>query len=194
MTVLANQFCKTLGSVFALSLAVPVCAEEFGTSIPMLDKGAATYYVSTQIDGIGQTDFMVDTGSGYATINEETLSQLMQQQAASYVKDLEGILADGSRMVVPVYTIKHMNIGGHCSLENIEVAVFPGKTRQILGLSALRQASPFIFSMNPPELVLSHCGNEVAEVDPKTVELEPEAVTSETVPVVTAPDSSAAPS
>ena len=33
--------------------------------------------------------------------------------------------------------------------------MFPGKTRQILGLSALRQAAPFIFSLNPPELVLS---------------------------------------
>ena len=50
-----------------------------------------------------------------------------------------------------------MNIGGQCPLEDIEVAVFPGNTRQILGLSTLRQASPFIFSMDPPQLVLSNC-------------------------------------
>jgi hypothetical protein len=39
----------------------------------------------------------------------------------------------------------------------VEAAVFPGKTRQILGLSALKKAAPFIFSMDPPNLVLSNC-------------------------------------
>jgi hypothetical protein len=56
-----------------------------------------------------------------------------------------------------------MSIGGQCDLKNIEVAVFPGKTRQILGLSALRQASPFIFSINPPELILSNCSTEMMD-------------------------------
>lgn len=144
-------------------LALSVCAEEFGTSIPMHEKGATTYYVKTEIDGMAAVDFMVDTGSGYTTINEQTLAVLIQQQNADYVKDLEGVLADGSRLVVPVYTIEGMNIGGQCALQNIEVAVFPGKTRQILGLSALRQAAPFIFSMNPPQLVLSNCMSSIAD-------------------------------
>lgn len=157
---------RPLITVFALSvsmLPLPVAAEEFGTSIPMREKGAATYYVTTEIDGLGAVDLMVDTGSGYATINEDTLTVLMRQHRAGYVKDLEGVLADGSRVVVPVYSIKSMNIGGQCALQDIEVAVFPGKTRQILGLSALRQAAPFIFSVDPPQLVLSHCIGNVAD-------------------------------
>ena len=151
-----------LGWLFAFS----VTAEDFGTSIPMQEKGADTFYVQTEIEGLGTVDFMVDTGSGHATINEATLATLMQQQNASYVKNLEGILADGSRIVVPVYSIKQMSIGGQCDLKNIEVAVFPGKTRQILGLSALRQASPFIFSIDPPALKLSNCSTQTMETTP----------------------------
>ena len=150
-------------TVLGLLQAFSVSAENFGTSIPMLDKGADTFYVQTEIEGLDAVDFMVDTGSGHATINEATLAILIQQENATYVKNLEGILADGSHIVVPVYSIKQMSIGGQCDLKNIEVAVFPGKTRQILGLSALRQASPFIFSINPPELILSNCSTEIMD-------------------------------
>lgn len=123
----------------------------------MREKGSATYYVTTEILGLGAVDLMVDTGSSYTTINEETLAVLIQQQRADYISDLEGMLADGTRLMLPIYSIHSINIGGQCPLRDIEVAVFPGNTRQILGLSTLRQASPFIFSMDPPQLALSHC-------------------------------------
>ena len=123
----------------------------------MREKGSATYYVATEILGLGAVDLMVDTGSSYTTINEETLAVLIQQQRADYISDLEGMLADGTRLMLPIYSIHSINIGGQCPLRDIEVAVFPGNTRQILGLSTLRQASPFIFSMDPPQLALSHC-------------------------------------
>jgi hypothetical protein len=42
-------------------------------------------------------------------------------------------------------------------LEEVEVAVFPGNTRQIVGLSVLTRAAPFVFSTNPPQLQLSNC-------------------------------------
>lgn len=102
---------------------------------------------------------MVDTGSGYTTINEVTLEELKRTKQAEYLRDLIGILANGAKMVVPVYRLASLNIGGGCHLSNIEAAVFPGKTRQILGLSALKQAGPFIFSFEPPRLMLSNCVN-----------------------------------
>lgn len=143
-------------------------AGEFDSDIPMRDKGAATYYVDGNIHGLGPVDLMVDTGSGYMTINEETLGILQASGNATYVKELSGILADGSTMTVPVYRITQLRIGTACTLRNIEAAVFPGKTRQILGMSALRQAAPFIFSMDPPKLVLSNCTAQVAQADGKT--------------------------
>ena len=156
------------GAIFVLVLVSTASAQEFGTFVPMREKGSATYYVTTEILGLGTVDLMVDTGSSYTTINEETLAVLMQQHRADYVSELEGMLADGTRLMLPIYSIQSMNIGGQCRLKNIEVAVFPGNTRQILGLSTLRQASPFIFSMDPPQLVLSNC---IGGID-KPVDLE----------------------
>ena len=146
-----------INAMLAAACASLASAQEFGTFVPMREKGSATYYVTTEILGLGSVELMVDTGSSYTTINEETLAVLVQQQRAAYVSDLEGMLADGTRLMLPIYSIQSINIGGQCPLQNIEVAVFPGNTRQILGLSTLRQASPFIFSMDPPQLVLSNC-------------------------------------
>jgi predicted aspartyl protease len=133
-------------------------AADFNTAIPMQDKGAHTYYIPAHISGFGATELMVDTGSGYMTINEETLKVLKKKQNVHYVKDLIGILANGAEMHVPVYRISAVNLGGRCWLHDVDAAVFPGKQRLILGLSALTKAAPFIFSVNPPQLVLSNCG------------------------------------
>jgi predicted aspartyl protease len=141
-------------------------SQNFDIRVPMQEKNAATYYVAAEIEGYGNTEFMVDTGSGYMTINEDTLAVLIENEQAEYRKDLSGILANGDRMTVPVYTISHLAIGGKCEIRNVEAAVFPGKTRQILGLSALTRTAPFIFSTEPAELVLS-CGTaeKIAKAD-----------------------------
>ena len=165
-----------IGTVGLLAAWSQSFAADFDTSIVMQSRGAATYYVPGEIMGVGPVDLMVDTGSGYTTINEETLAVLEQDGRAKYVKDLVGILANGSRMVVKVYKISAINIGGECWLNDVEAAVFPGRTRLILGLSALTKASPFIFSVNPPKLVLSNCvgspdtKGQTAEVDGITAE------------------------
>jgi predicted aspartyl protease len=150
----------------AILLAVNcVSAADFGTRISMKEKAAATFYVATHIEGFGDAELMVDTGSGYVTINERTLEILKRRGSARYVKKLQGVLANGSEMAVPVYAIAALNIGGTCQLHDVEAAVFPGDARQILGLSALRKAAPFIFSVDPPSLVLSHCGAAAAPME-----------------------------
>jgi predicted aspartyl protease len=110
-----------------------------------------------EIGGYGTVELMVDTGSGYMTINEETLAVLQRRDAATYVKQLRGVLADGSELTVPVYRIARIRLGPECWLADVEAAVFPRDSRQILGLSALRRAAPFIFSVDPPALTLSRC-------------------------------------
>lgn len=130
------------------------------TSVTMTSHGAATFYVKGEILGVGPVEMMVDTGSGYSTINEHTLSLLKINGHARYKKDLIGILANGKKMRVEVYTLSAISIGDNCWLYDIDAAVFPGKTRQILGLSALKHTAPFMFSMNPPELILSNCNSK----------------------------------
>lgn len=130
---------------------------EFGTSIDMDGKGGATFYVPAQIAGLGGVELMVDTGSGYMTINERMLDDLKRSGQAHFARKLRGRLANGSELEVPVYTIDAVSIGESCWLDQVEAAVFPGDTRPILGMNVLRRAGPFIFSFDPPRLVLSHC-------------------------------------
>ena len=155
-----------LSTVLTLAALVtggaPALAGNFDTRIPMRIGNAATFYVDGRIANLARTEFMVDTGSSITTINQPTLDRLIKQGLADYDRDLSGILADGSRLTVPVYRVASLNIGG-CVLRDVETAVFDTE-RQILGLSVLNRAAPFIFSIDPPELVLSNCaGRELAE-------------------------------
>jgi hypothetical protein len=87
---------------------------------------------------------------------------------AQYLRELTGILANGTEMQVPVYRLSAVRIGEKCLLQDVEAAVFPGDTRQILGLSALQKAAPFIFSTQPPKLQLSHCHPGNSKTDNQT--------------------------
>jgi predicted aspartyl protease len=151
---------RQISTLFVLALAAGSALGTDFTTVPMYERGAVTFYVSGQIDGYGKTEFMVDTGSAYVTINEKTLGVLKEQGRADYVKQLSGIMADGSRLIVPVYRISGITIGGHCQLRDVEAAVFSGATRNILGLSALKKTAPFTVSMEPPTLALSNCSGK----------------------------------
>lgn len=135
----------------------PVFAEQSQIPIPMYEKGASTYYVKGEISGSGNTEFLVDTGSGYVTINEITLKALKETGKAEYVKEILCILADGKEDIVSVYKLASIRLSDNCVLKNVEAAVFPGNTRQILGLSALKKAGGFNFSFEPPQLTLNTC-------------------------------------
>lgn len=124
----------------------------------MNQKRLATYYVEASLHGSGNVEFMVDTGAGYTTINENTLALLVAVNNAEYVGELTGVMADGSQHRLPVYRIKRLVLGKDCVLDDVEAAVFPRDTRMLLGLSALEKAAPFVFSTNPPALSLSNCG------------------------------------
>lgn len=150
---------KTTSSLLlSLLLAGPALASDFDFDVPMHLKGASTFYISGRVGDMPPSDFMVDTGSSYMTINEETLALLQQTENPVYLRDLTGILANGDQMRVPVYAVSSVQLGEGCRLNEVEVAVFPGKTRQILGLSVLLKAAPFVFSTDPPQLQLSNCG------------------------------------
>ncbi len=147
---------KLAVTMLALLMAGAVMADSYKT-IPMNQKRLATYYIDAKMLGSGDVEFMVDTGAGYTTINEQTLSRLQDADNAVYVGELTGVMADGSQHQLPVYRIKHLVLGDDCSLYDVEAAVFPRDTRMLLGLSALEKAAPFVFSTNPPRLSLSNC-------------------------------------
>ena len=144
--------------LLCLLLTSTVFADSY-QNIPMNQKRLATYYVQASMLGSGDVEFMVDTGAGYTTINEHTLQQLVDVENAVYLGELTGVMADGSEHRLPLYRIKRLVLGEDCVLDNVDAAVFPQKTRMLLGLSALEKAAPFVFSTNPPRLSLSNCGS-----------------------------------
>ena len=148
-----------VGSLIALLVATIGAAQaaQFDQQVPMRSSKAATFYVGGYLDGYGAVEMIVDTGSSFTTINETALKALRKNGTATYVKDLSGIMADGTRKLVPIYRLSSMSIGEACQLHNVEAAVFPGDTRYILGLSALKLAAPFAISLEPPTLMLSNC-------------------------------------
>lgn len=149
----------------ALFLAVPLlgaaltaaAGELLSVRVPIVNRGSSTFYINGHIEGFGATQLLVDTGSGYTTINEETLMVLRQNGRAEFVKKLQGIMADGSSRIVQVYRLASIVLGENCVIRNVEAAVLPARTRPILGINTLRRVSPFTFSVDPPSLELSNC-------------------------------------
>lgn len=144
--------------LFALVILAPATqADPAKTFVPMHDKGMATLYVHGTIEGIGTVEFLVDTGASYLALNEETISALLEKGSAHYVRKISAKMADGGKRSVSIYLISEIAIGDSCSIKSVEAAVIPGSARNILGLSALRKTAPFVFTMEPPALGLSHC-------------------------------------
>ncbi len=132
-------------------------ASDTDRQVPMHTRGTVTYYVSAFINNSVTSDFLVDTGSGYVTINATTLKELSSNGSVEYIKKISAVMADGSETVVPVYRLASLKLGDSCIIQDVEAAVMPGSTPNILGLNALKKAAPFSMSMSPPTLTLAGC-------------------------------------
>jgi predicted aspartyl protease len=138
-------------------LSFPASAMQYDVVVPIHEMGTSTFYIKGRLGNLAYSDFMVDTGSGYLVINQQSLMQLRTSGQAYYIRDIKGIMANGEEYLVPVWRISSLTINDQCVLHDVDAAVFPGQTRQILGLTALKKAAPFILSFDPPQIVLSHC-------------------------------------
>jgi predicted aspartyl protease len=141
----------------------------------MQTYGAHTYYISSEIPGAGHFSMLVDTGSAYSVINEETLASLSDEGRAHFVKNLRGTMADGSERVIALYRIPAINLGGNCLIKDVHAAILPGKTRQIIGISTLMRAAPFAMSFDPPMLSLNQCAPQVQQASLELVEITDDA-------------------
>lgn len=142
----------------ALGLLPLAAAAQTAMTVALEKQTAGTFYIDGAIQGYGELAMLVDTGSSYMVISERILARLKAAEQAKFSRELEGMMADGSRRVVPMYRIASLRLGKGCWLENIEAAVFPGDARPILGMNVLARLAPFTFSAEPPELALNRCG------------------------------------
>ena len=100
---------------------------------------------------------LVDTGSGYVALTRATFARIKDLPGVTYLREITGSMANGKQLNVPVYRVASLKLGESCVLTDVEVAVMPGATRDILGLSALRKVEPFALQLEPPVLYLSSC-------------------------------------
>lgn len=156
--------------------------------IPMESQGSRTFYVQSSIQGSGKSMLLVDTGSGHSVINEETLARLMSSGDATFLKDLRGLMADGSTRIVPLYRISAITLGDRCVIKDVEAAVLPNNSRQILGISALQKTAPFGFSFNPPTLSLGNCASADVQPTGNDMATPTELIPGESIPTETVSD------
>ncbi len=148
------RFWTAITAIIAFPL---IAAESELYQIPMYSHGSHTFYINSEISGTGEAPMLVDTGSGYSVINEETLARLDAKGEAEYISKVRGKMADGSEKIFPLYSIKTLTLGKDCRIFNVKAAVLPNNSRQIIGISTLIQAAPFSMSFQPPLLTLSQC-------------------------------------
>jgi clan AA aspartic protease (TIGR02281 family) len=141
-------------------LSTPTSAraeEPFAHIVPLTEHASGQYYVHGTLSGGFETEFLVDTGSGYVALSKETFARIRRQPGTAYVREIVGAMANGKLVKVPIYQIEEIAIGEACRLRDVEVAVFPSGARDILGLNALRRLEPFAMQLSPPQLWLSEC-------------------------------------
>lgn len=143
-------------AVLGFSVLSPALAADF-TEVALRKHDAGTFYVDGALKGYGDLRMLVDTGSSYLVISQTILDDLLKAGQARYARKLEGIMADGSTRVIPVYRISAVRLGAKCWVNDVEAAVLPGQTRPILGMNILSRLAPFTFSADPPQLGVQQC-------------------------------------
>lgn len=153
---------KGRAMAMAAGLALAVAARAQGdaadfTAIEIEKRSAGTFYIAGAIEGLGDLDLLVDTGSSYLVLTQPMVDALVDAGRAAYSRGLEGRMADGSTRVVPLYRIDSVRLGAGCWVHDVEAAAFPAGSRTILGMNVLARLAPFTFSAEPARLGLAHC-------------------------------------
>lgn len=146
----------------AATSAIPLPAV---MAITLQRHDAGTFYVKGAIEGYGELDLLVDTGASYLVINQAILDDLRASGDAEYSRELHGVMADGSGKVIPIYRLTGLRLGDNCWIRDVEAAVFPGRSRAILGMNVLAQLAPFTFTAEPPQLSLNQCRTLLVPAD-----------------------------
>jgi len=142
--------------VISLDFVTPTYAGQTHT-IPLLLSATRTFYIEARLGELTSNKFMLDTGSGYTTINKSSFDDLQKNHQIRFIRKVLGVLADGGQREIEIWEIDSLTLNGVCTLKNIQVALMPGTNRQILGLTTLVKVAPFTLSLDPPSLVVSNC-------------------------------------
>lgn len=132
-------------------------AENDVTVIELTEKNTDVFYLQAKLGNAPSSEFLLDTGSGYLAIGEATLDELQDQGMARYQRAIHARMANGAVKPVKIYRIASLDLGGGCVIRDIDAAILPGNSRNIIGMNVLKQVDSFSVSFNPSRLTLSGC-------------------------------------
>ena len=138
-------------------LSIDIPKESNIISVPIIKQEVGTYNVKGVLNDYIEVEFLLDTGASLSSINRGIIEKLQLQGKARYIKEITARLADGTIVGLSLFNINSLSIGGNCLIQNIDVTVFPNKTKNIIGISTLEIVSPFTISAEPPSLILENC-------------------------------------
>nr|MBV6630005.1 clan AA aspartic protease [Oceanococcus sp. HetDA_MAG_MS8] len=134
-----------------------VAAHGVEQDVVLEQRPSGGLYVNARIGAETPSAFLVDTGAGYSSISQKLFRRLQRKNALVHIDRVAARMADGRLRAMDIYQAQSLQVGDNCELGPVEVAVLPGSQRNILGMSALAKAAPFMLGVNPPSMRLSHC-------------------------------------
>jgi aspartyl protease family protein len=102
-------------------------------------KRGGIWMVPVKVNGLQEIDFVYDTGASETTITADVVSTMMRQKTISSEDFLPGgtyVLADGSTVSSPRFTIRTLEIGG-ITLRNVSAGISDAKADPLLGQNVL---------------------------------------------------------
>ena len=147
MRALALFWCVMSGTVAALA----------DTEVPLAQSGNGAYSVRVLLGDTATAELLVDTGSSYVVLTPATFRALRRMADPTAVRVIRGATASGEIVRTTVYRLPSLTIGAACRLDDVEIVVLPGASRNILGLSALTRLGQFSMRFEPPALTFAHC-------------------------------------
>jgi clan AA aspartic protease (TIGR02281 family) len=162
--ILKTQIGIVLVLLLVLVTPAAVQAADFDFKIAMSQADSGNFYVKGRFGNEQSTEFLVDTGSGLVILSEPAFKRIVVMAGSKPVSRKAARMADGRTKAINVYSVEQLVLGQNCRIGPIEVAVIPGATRNILGLSALNKVAPFAIYTSPPTLALSGCLGDVLAI------------------------------
>lgn len=150
LTSITSLLFRTRPLLAAVLLVVNADARADTAKIPMHEMQTGVFYIKGNLDNLVDTDMLLDTGSGYVSLSQQTFAIIRDDVTTVFQRHITGIMADGHKQSVPIYRIGELKLASDCVLHDIEVAVFSNTSRDILGLNALMRIQPITLQLNPP--------------------------------------------
>jgi predicted aspartyl protease len=145
-------------ALLASTISAAVSAEDFEFKVPLTRATSGNLYVEGVLNEQIRSSFLVDTGSGLVTINQQLFDELAKTSRIERVGRMAARMANGRLQALDLYRVERFRIGEHCELGAVDVAVMSRDGGNILGLNVLARAAPFAMHVSPPTLALSACG------------------------------------